>query len=616
MLKQLKKEWIWVALILVVTFITFSPSLKNGFVNWDDDENITQNSNIQELNAANLKGIFSSTITGGYTPLTSLTFAIETHFFGMKPGVFHFNNILLHLLCTLLVFIFLRKLGSSLFITVVATLLFGIHPMRVESVTWITERKDVLYGFFYLLSLILYVTYYKSRKRVYYFLAIFSFVFALISKIQAVSLPLLLLLTDFYFEKRFTLKQVWDKVPFFVLSLITGIAGIFILGSQGTLHTDTSLPLVQRLFIGTYSFCAYVIKALWPYQLSAIYPVPQKLSVIFYLSPMMVIFLSGLIYRYGRHIKEVIFGTLFFLFNIVFMLQVLGAGQAFLADRFTYIAYIGLFFLIGWALEFLFSGKWKIYAVTGVVLYMGALGFVTWNRTQVWKNSNTLFTDVIKKYPNSAIAFNNLGLYFRDQNQNDKALAAYEKAIELKPEGYLSYTNRGEVWFDQGETEKALTDMNRAIQLNPDYSKALSNRGAIWGSKKEYAKALKDLDKSIAIDNRNLKAYINRSLVYFTMGKFDKAIQDVNSYVAMKADNADMFNLRALCYSRMNNNQEAFADFTRCIQLNPKSGAFYQNRSMVLYKMGDKPGALRDILKAQELGAKVDQGYVEMLKSR
>ncbi|MFA5815906.1 MAG: tetratricopeptide repeat protein [Bacteroidales bacterium] len=610
------KKWLLVAFILVMTFLVFSPVLKSDFVYWDDDVNVTINPNVRELNAASIKNIFTHTVVGGYTPLTTLSFAVENHFFGMKPGVFHFNNLLLHLLCTLLVFVFMRKLETNLFVSFVVTFLFGIHPMRVESVAWITERKDVLYSFFYLLSLISYLAFYKSKRLIFYVLALLAFIFALLSKIQAVSLPLILLLTDYFFENKFRFKQVVDKIPFFILSLVTGLAGIYFLGQQGTLETGTVLPFFQRIFIGAYSFYVYLIKSVVPYQLSAIYPNPVKLSLLFYASALLVIVLAFLIYKSGKYRKDLIFGSLFFLFNVMFMLQVVGAGQAFIADRFTYIAYIGLFFLIAWALNFLYISKWKPYVIFLGVIYLTVLGSITWNRTQVWKNSETLFSDVIKKYPKVAMAFNNLGLYYREQNQSEKAIAAYGKSIAINPQGYLGYSNRGEAWFDLGETDKALEDMNMAIKLKPDYSKALSNRGAVFGSKKEFVLALNDLDKAIALDAKNLKAYLNRSLVYYSLGNFEKASRDVTSYLQIKPDDADMLNLRALCYSRLNKNREALADFTKSIQLNPKAGAYFQNRSSLLYKMGDTKGALKDILKAQELGVKVNPAYLQMLQTK
>lgn len=610
------KEWQLVAFILLVTFLVFSPALKNDFVNWDDDANITNNPNVSGLNAQCIKGMFSSPVTGGYTPLTSLTFALENEVFGMKPAVFHFNNILLHLFCTLLVFVFMRKMGISLFISFVATLLFGIHPMRVESVAWISERKDVLYGSFYLLAAISYLNYYKSKKQVHYFLALAAFIIALLSKIQAVTLPLVLVLIDYFLAKEFRFRQLRDKIPFFILSLATGAAGLYVLIHEGELDPGTVLPLFQRHFIGAHTFCAYILKSVFPYPLSAIYPYPAGLSVVYYGSVPLVLLLAFLIYKSGKYRKELIFGSLFFFFNVMFMLQIIGAGQALRADRFTYLAYIGLFYLVGWAVSFLFKGKWKIWVIIPGVILLSVYGTLSWKRTQVWKNSETLFTDVIRQYPKTLIAYNNLGIYYSDHNQSEKAISAYGKALAINPVGYLLYNNRGEAYFNLGETDKALADMNRALEIKPDYTKALINRGAVRGSQKEFELALTDLDKAISLDDKNLKAYRNRLLVHYSLGNFEKAIPDCTSYLNINPDDADVLNLRGLCYGRLNKNQEALADYNRCIKLNPKAGAYFENRSYLLYQMRDARGALKDILKAQELGVQVDSKYLRMLGGR
>ncbi len=609
-----KREWLLIGLILVLTFLIFSPALKGDFVNWDDDVNVTNNENVKTLSSESVKNMFTQTVIGGYTPLTTLSFALEHHFFGLDAGVFHLNNLLLHLLCTALVFFWMRQLGLNLFVAAVATLLFGIHPMRVESVAWITERKDVLYSCFFLLSLMSYTAFRKSNRRIFYFLSLLVFVLSLLSKIQAVSLPLILILIDYFFEGKFRLRQLWNKIPFFLLSLTTGLAGIYFLGQEGSLETNTVLPFHLRIFIGTYSLCVYLLKAVIPYEMSAIYPYPDRITAIYYASAAAVAALALVVYKLGKQRKELVFGVLFFLFNVVFMLQVVGAGQGFIADRFTYLPYIGLFFLMAWLPGQLLPGKWKTPAAISAIIYLLLLGGMTYSRTKVWENSETLFTDVLKKYPNVAVAYNNLGRYYRVQNQYEKAIAAYDKSIGLDPEGYLSYSNRGKAYFDLGEMGKALTDMNKALEINPDFVEALSNRGAAHASRKNFDLALNDLDKALSLNPRNLNALSNRTLLHYTLGNFDKAIQDITSYLAIQPADADLLNLRALSYSQLNKNREALADFNQAIQLKPQQGVFYQNRSYLLNKLGERAAALQDIQKARELGIQVNPEYLKLLQ--
>lgn len=608
-----KIHWLLLGLALLITLLVFSPATQYDFVNWDDDQNITINQNVQNLNRESIRNMFSSTVTGGYTPLTSLTFAVEHHFFGLNPKVFHINNILLHLICTALVFLLLKQVGATLFITFTVTLLFGIHPMRVESVAWITERKDTLYTFFFLLALMSYIHFRKKEDIRFYILSLFIFIFSLLSKIQAVTLPLVLILADYYLDKKFIFRKLWNKIPFFVLSLFAGLAGIYFLSEDGILDTGTILPIYQRLFIGSYSLLIYLIKSVIPYELSAIYPSPSSLSALHYLSMPLVLGLAYTIWRVRHYRVEIITGTLFFLFNVMFMLQVVGAGQGYLADRFTYVAYIGLFFVYAFLFEKASTGKWKTILYAGGIIYLTIMSVMAHNRVKVWENTETLFSDVIQKYPGVPVSYNNMGKYFRELNQYEKAIELYNKAIELDPTGYQPYNNRGKAFFDTGRADEAMRDFDRSIELNGAYSESRSNRGAILASRQKFEPALEDLNIALELEPGNQSALSNRSLAFFSMNQFEKAIEDVNTYLQYKPDDADLINLRSMCYNRLNRDREALEDLNRAIQLIPSQGIFWQNRSFLLNKMGDRQGALRDIQKAQSLGVQVNPAYLQTL---
>ncbi len=613
---SLKLDGLLIAGILIVTLFLFSPTFKYGFVNWDDDVNVTNNQNITKLNKQSIHAIFTESVIGGYNPLTTLSFAVEYKIWGLKPGVYHANNVILHLICTLLVYLLLRQLGMNYFIAALTALLFGIHPMRVESVAWVTERKDVLYSVFFLLSTIAYVAYRKTKNLLFYILSILIFIFSLLSKIQAVSLPLALITIDLLIDKKFDWKLLLNKIPFLILSAITGVVGIYFLQQQGSLETGTVLPLFQRIFIGTFSLLVYLVKSFVPYELSAIYPIPDKISFLHYLS-MPVVLLSGyLVWKIKKYRIGIISGILFFLFNIMFMLQVVGAGQGYLADRFTYIPYLGLFFIAAFLLNSLMSGALKTGIWAFVIIYMLILAGITIQRVKVWENSETLFADVINKYPKVAVAHNNMGKYFRETNQYDKAIASYSRSLEIDPKGYVTYSNRGKALFDKGRVEEALSDFNNCLAINPDYVEALSNRGAALASKNSFKEALADLDKAINLDPANINAYSNRSLAYYYTNEFEKAITDITTYLKLVPNDADMINIRALCFAQLKRNDEALADYNRSIELKPTQGIFYQNRSFYFNLNGDKQRALDDILKAQQLGVEVNADYLKQLKAK
>lgn len=608
------KKWLWGGLFLVAfTFLLFSPSLKYDFVNWDDDVNIYENENVVRFD---LKGIFTDHVIGNYNPLTTLTFVLEYKLVGEKPFLYHLNNLLLHVLCTLLVFLLMRKMGLSFLVSFLVATLFGIHPMRVESVVWITERKDVLFGAFFLLSLLFYTDYLEKKKSVYFVLSLVVFILSLLSKIQAVALAPTLLLFDYWYSRKIDRKLILEKIPYFLLALATGIAGIWFLRQQGSLDTGSSFTLVQRLFIGSYSFVVYIIKSLVPWEMSALYPYPQKISAVFYLSmvPALAVIATP-VFKFKSN-KTLTFGILFFLFNIAFLLQVVGAGQGFLADRFTYIPYIGLFLILANTVERASEKmvKQRSFIYTLLAVYLLLLTGITFNRMKAWQNSETLWTDVIDKYPNTALPYNNLGHYLRRRNQPERALEYYNKAIQLEPGKAQPYNNRGKIYFDRGEMDKALADYNKCIELEPGHVNALANRGAAFGMLQDWENALNDLNKALELEPFHSNALSNRAFVWFQMQEYEKSIEDFSKYLTVEPNDADVINTIGLCYFRLGNNEKALEEFNRSIRLDASKGAYFLNRSLVLNAMGDKANALKDAEQAIQLGFNVNNTYLNHLK--
>lgn len=613
--KWYSDKWIIGGLfILLFTFIVFYPSIKYDFVNWDDDVNVSKNTNVTGFD---MKGIFTESVIGGYNPLSILSLAIDYKLAKGEPWLFHLNNIFLHLLCTILVFILLKRLGVSFFISFLVALLFGIHPMRVESVVWITERKDVLFGFFYLLSILMYIIYLQKNKSIFYLLSVLIFVLSLLSKIQAVSLPLSLLLVDYWLNRKFDLKLFMEKVPFFILSVITGLIGIYFLKQQGAIETGEVFPFHQRLFIGSYSFMVYILKSVYPFKLSALHPYTNKLGILYYLSMIPAILIALVpVFTYRKN-KFITFGILFFIVNIVLLLQVVGAGQGFLAERFSYIPYIGIFLIYAKFTEKLLVDfyQYKTVLYSLIVLYLTTLTVITINQRNTWKDSITLWDNVIEKYPNSSMAYNNLGHHYRQLNNYDKALANYNQAIHYDPDNNQAYANRGKVWVEKGEVDKALADYNKSIEIKDNIAETYGNRGAAFGMKKELNKALADLNRALELEPNNSSALSNRGFVYYQMGEFEKNIEDYNRYLQIKPGDADIINTIGLCYSNLKDFDMAISTFNKCIAINPNQGAFYLNRSFAFNGKGEKSSALRDALQAQKLGFKVNENYILFLKT-
>jgi len=617
-------------IVLMVTFFAFMPTLSNKFIEtWDDGVYVTENTLITQLNWETVKGCFTTQKNGTYVPIPLLSFALEYKLFGLNPLPYHVNNLLLHLLCTALVFFILKLLRLPVLYAAMGAMLFGIHPMRVETVAWVTERKDLLFSVFYLSAIITYIKFIltEERKLKFFLLTLLFFVLSLFSKIQAVSLPLSLLLIDYWLDRPLKLKLIWEKIPFFALSLGFGLAGYFILQRVGSLEINDKFSLFERILFGLYSLSAYIIKLIAPFKLSAFYPYPIKpgesIPFIYYLSPLFLLGVSALVLLTVKKTKAVLFGALFFLVNVMFLLQILGAGQAYQADRFTYIPYLGIFFLAAWAAyRYASRNKSGQTMVTGLGLVLIIFFFSnTYARCLDWKDSTTLWTDVIEKYPGKIPqAYANRASSYRKAKKSDLALEDYNYAISLDRNDGISRMNRGNIFFDMGKDSLAFLDYNAAMKLNlkkkdeqVEIQKLYGNLGAIYGRRAAYDSAYYYLDKSLAIDSTFTGALLNRGLTNEVTGKWEAAIVDFKRYLRYQPDDEKVNSDLGVCHQNLNRFQESLQYFDAAIAMQPRTGFYYLNRSYSYNALKNIPKAREDVLKAQQLGQQVPPVYLKML---
>ncbi len=607
-------------IVLVATAIAFIPSLMNDFVTWDDDVNILKNPNLQVFDWRSIKSIFTDTVIGNYNPLSILSLAIEKAVFGLNATVIHVNNLILHLICVFFVY----KIGIQLKLSPIAAgivaLLFGIHPMRVESVAWVTERKDVLYGVFYFAAIYNYIQYihFDKKKKGYLWLTIGLFILSLLSKIQAVALPLSLLAIDYFLKRELSFKLILEKIGFFLLSLITGLMGIFFLSKEGSLDQATDYNFLERIMVGGYSYIVYLAKFIFPYEMSPLYPYPSVIGWEFYAATALVLpLIIGLYYAFKKKKTVILFGLAFFTFNVVFILQVVGAGQGFIADRFTYVPYFGLFFLIGYYYQQLsLKPAFKQGLTLGLGAYLLVFGVMTWQQNKIWKNGGTLWTHVLKYYNKIDTPYSNRAQFYRDQGDINKALADYTKAIEINPDKGSTYNSRGKTYFDLGGpqndrnlVQQAIADYTKGIEFAPDLGELYANRGAALGYLGQNQAALVDLNKAIELEPDKPGGYANRSLLYMQSGNYELAIQDHTAYLSINPYDAEVWYERGLGKSRLDQHEAAIADYNQALSLDRQRGIFLMQRALAYKNLGNKTQAVADLRSAQEFGANVPASY-------
>jgi tetratricopeptide (TPR) repeat protein len=565
------------ALALAITLVVFLPAMQNDFVNWDDDRYVLNSRVIKDLSPENIRIFFTEYHHGLYQPLTLLSLAIDHAIGGPGPFLYHLVNVILHLFNTGLVFLLIYLLAGHLHVAFIAALLFGIHTLHVESVAWVTERKDVLYAAFFLSSLIAYLRYVTNGKGRYFALALLLFLLSLLSKAQAVSLAFTLFILDFWFSRPLRDKKVLlEKLPFLALSLLFGVLALHAQSSVGALSEASGTPLSDRIAFASFGLSQYVIKLLAPFRLAAIYPYPNWAGEAFppqmWIYPALVVaVLAGVAFSL-RSSKVLAVGAAFFLVNIGLMLQVVPAGTAFMADRFTYVPSVGFVFLVGMGYHHLTQRIPRLLrplqlGLTGYVILLGGL---TFQRVQVWNDSLSLWNDVLEKFPSTKYALNNRGV----------ALLAV------------------------GDTKGAIRDFERAIEIDPEYSKPFENRGGARLSQGDYPGAIEDFTQAIRLTPEGAAtAFYNRGLAHDYLGNPVLAIEDYDEAIRLDPDLATAYYSRGSARGNIGDLAGAVDDFGRAAQLDSADPRPILNRGVVWLTVGDTVSACRDWDVAAKLGS-------------
>ncbi len=638
------KQRLFLAFIAVAfTFLVYLPTFNNDFTNWDDTHYVLENHLINKLDWDTIKKYFFSDksyeryFMGNYHPLTMLTYnlnylvAAKDENGTPSPFPFQFTNILLHLFSVFFVFLIVFKLSKNNFIAFLSALFFGIHTLHVESVAWISERKDVLYTAFYFLALYLYILYVERSKLKFYFLSLLVFLLSLLSKGQAVTLSLSIVLIDIWYERKLLDKKiVAEKIPFFALSLIFGLIAIEAQKYSSALQSEANYELYKRFAIASYGFTMYLAKLIFPFKLSAIYPYPDLINktVPFYfwlslIPTLAILFLT--FYAYKKGWKTVFFGLAFFIANIATLLQIIPVGGAILADRYSYVPSLGIHFLIAWMIyKFLYSKEnLKKFTYFAVGLYAIVLAFLTVDRIKVWQNSETLWRDTVAKEPTAVVAWNNLGSELNKKAEKlleknlvddykklkQEAIECFTKAIKFKPDYKHAFYNRGATKYnlatqfnDTSLINSAIDDLTKAIAIDPVFTEAYRERGLAYDWIGDFEKALSDYKIAIQLEPKNPQNYVNRAVTYGKSGDYNNAIKDLLTASELKQDMPEIYSNLGLAYYYSGDNEKALENFNKALDLEPGNPDTYFNRSLVFAAQKDFDKALQDVNKAIELG--------------
>jgi Tfp pilus assembly protein PilF len=568
--------------IFAITFLLFLRALQNGFTNWDDVLYVTENPLLKDLSFKGIKAILSTPVVSNYHPITILSLALNYQLAGLSPWSYHLTSIFLHLINTGLVFWFILFLADrNKWIAGSVALLFAIHPMHVESVAWISERKDLLYTLFYLLALIIYIKYLQSKKINQLILVTVSGGLSLLCKPAAIVLPFSLLLLDYYFKRPWSVKWIAEKIPLFLMSAVIAVITLRTQSDRAIASVEL-YNVLERICFAGFGLTWYLVKLIFPLPLSTLHPFPKDLSIWYYLGTLTS--LTGLLFLAIKVRSRIyLFAFGFYVVNLILVLQLISIGNAVVSERYTYVPYISIFFLLASEIYSALKSRWvkwrtPILMVAGIwILFLITL---SWMRIPVWKSSETLWTDVLKHYP-----------------ENPRA-----------------WTNKALIYFDRKEWQKTIDDLSNALKYDPQYADALEWRARTYLEKGEGEKAMAD---AIAFQNQrpqNHTALFLKARAFDAVGRDQDALNAYNELISLEPNVPEYINNRGVIYfNKLKNYEAAKKDFERCISINGANGMYFLNLSRCYYMMGDQELARENLVKALKLGTTVDLDYQKLL---
>jgi protein O-mannosyl-transferase len=559
---------------------------------------------------------------GNYHPLVIISYAWEYFFFGLNPAPYHIINLVIHLLNCMLVFYFILRLNHSIPVAFITGLLFGIHPLHVESVAWISERKDVLYAFFYMISLICYLSYLEKRPGYkYYFSALFFYLLSILSKPMAVTLPLILFLMDYFHNRKIDYRAIIEKIPFFALSVLSGVATLS--AQRLSVHSDPAFAFPVSILVASHGLLFYLFKTILPVKLTALYRYPLDNNILLHIeyiiAPVIVFVLALLIFYSTKYRKKAVWGGLFYFVTLLPVIQLLPIGMAVASDRYTYVPLIGIFYILSeffvWTWQKTLSKYAYLKAIVIVLSFAIVLQllFLTHCLCGVWKDGVSLWSNVVKHYPQTDVAYNNRGSAYYTLKEYDKALQDFLVAIQMNPHYAAAYNNICGLYSTKNEHEKALPYCMTSLKINPAEPNTYLILGDIyWLSDKSLSVEM--YKKSISLSSYYSVGHTRLCNAYMSLQKYDDAYPICFEAIKYNPDDVAFCNNVGNLYLNIKQYGRALSFYLQALSTNPDLPEVHNNLAVLYYYLNDYKASIKHFNAAVALGHKVDPEFQKLIK--
>lgn len=621
-LKSLELQHVVAIVLTIITFVAFFPLLGNEFINYDDNLYITDNPHVKAgVTIESIEWAFTTGHTGNWHPLTWISLMIDSQIYGLNAWGYHLTNLLLHFANTLFLFFIIRRITGGTWQSAFVAALFALHPLHVESVAWAAERKDVLSTLFWMLTMWAYVRYTETLKVDIYLLTALFLVLGLMAKPMLVTLPVVMLLLDYWPLGRLQLKRsrsqgmrdrqmgpgtirrkmsfvqlVLEKIPFFVLAIGSSIATFIAQREGGSVSSLEVLPINLRLANAVVSYVTYIEKLLWPSGLVIFYPHPyDKLAALNVAgSALLLIFLTALALWFIRQKPYVAFGWFWYVGTLIPVIGIVQVGAQAMADRYTYVPLIGLFIIAAWGIPE-FIGKWSsrktIFAFGGVTLLV-PLAVTTFSQVRLWHDNILLFRYTLQSTSDNWTAHLQLGIAETARQNYDEAVKQYTEALRLRPYHVDVHYGLGVALAGLGKNEEAVTHYNEALRLRPDYARGHNDLGVALGKLGRLDEAITHYSEALRLDSEYIGAHNNLGIAFGMQGKNQEAVAQFSDALRLDPGFADAHNNLGIILAREGKLTEAVSHYSEALRLKPDHSDAKKNLDLALAAQAQKTESL------------------------
>lgn len=621
--------------LAVVTVIAYWPVLGNGFVNYDDDRYVYNNPRVLEgVSVAGIVWAFKSTWNANWHPLTWISHMVDCEIYGTHPMGHHLTNLIFHLANTLLLFLLLIRLTGSTWRSAFVAALFAVHPLHVESVAWVAERKDVLSTFFLMLTLLAYARYVESRNIKRYLLVVGMFALGLMAKPMLVSVPFVLLLLDYWPFRRFSPENaskkkkqaarpsiagpLLEKLPLLAMALGSSVITLIAQTAGGAMNSLAGTPFGIRLASVTAAYVAYILKMVWPLKLGVIYPHPgtnlPEWQVVG--SALFLAAVSYLVYRQRTQRPWLAVGWLWYVVTLIPVIGLVQVGAQFIADRYTYIPLIGLFVGIAWSVGQV--GRVRLVGAIAVIVVLACTAG-TFRQAGYWKDSRTLFAHTLMVAAPSATAHTNLGIALAEKGDQDAAIRHYEMALEISPDHVNARYNMGNAYVRKKMYDEAIEHYQRAISIRPQTVEAHLNLANAYAEMRLYDSAEAEYKTALEYDPDHFDAITNLAGMYKDTGRFSDAEELYRRALEIRPSDPESHSSLGVALAGQGMLDEAVEHFTEALRLDPRHAGAHVNMANVHAARKDYDKAAEEYQTALEIDPKLVEAHHNLglvLKSR